>query len=282
MKSNKSTKNIKKSYKNELSLNKIFINKSSSNHSILQSLSNRNMYHNNNYSEVNTNNESNMIGNANLNTLNSNYNKKHNYSNDQKIIKSNYLYKLYNNNKARLFKQNKKFSNTNSNFHSSKSNQIIFNSSINNKNYINNKMNQFSFRDLIYSPQKNIPIRTFNNINLINKEKEKNLNLNINNSNYNNSDISLKNILNNLNEKSVFDKSKNSINKDKRLYSYMYNNKELFLGNQFSQKISNLFDSPIHLKSIIFHYSRNGKLLINLNNNIFLFLIFLSCSFYLC
>ena len=261
MKSNKSSKNIKKSYKNELSLNKIFINKSSSNHSILQSLSNRNMFHNNNYSEINTNNESNMIGNANLNTLNSNYNKKHNYSNDQKIIKSNYLYKLYNNNKARLFKQNKKFSNTNSNFHSSKSNQIIFNSSINNKNYINNKMNQFSFRDLIYSPQKNIPIRTFNNINLINKEKEKNLNLNINNSNYNNSDISLKNILNNLNEKSVFDKSKNSINKDKRLYSYMYNNKELFLGNQFSQKISNLFDSSIHLKKHNFPLFKKWKII---------------------
>jgi len=259
MKSNKSTKNIKKSYKNDLSLNKILINKSTSNHSILQSLSNRNMFHNNNYSEVNTNNESNMIGNTNLNTLNSNYNKKHNYTNDQKSIKSNYLYKLYNS-KARLIKQNKKFSNTNCNFHSSKSNKNIFNSPIINKNYINNKMNQFSFRDLIYSPQKNNPIRTFNNINSITKEKEKNLNLNVNNSNYNNSDISLKNILNNLNDKSIFDKSKNSINKDKRLYSYMNNNKELFLGNQFSQKISNLFESPIQLKKHNFPLLKKWKI----------------------
>jgi len=260
MKSNKSSKNIKKSYKNELSLNKILINKSTSNHSILQSLSNRNIYHNNNYSGFNSNNESNMLSNTNMNTLNSNYNKKHNYTNDQKSINSNYLYKLYNSNKARLIKQNKKLSNTNYNFHNSKSNKIIFNSSISNKNYINNKMNQFNFRDLIYSPQKNNPIRTFNNLYTITKEKEKNINLNTNNSNYNNSDLSLKNFLNNLNEKSVFDKSKNSINKDKRLYSYMNNNKELFLGNQFSLKISSLFESPIHLKKHNFPLFKKGKI----------------------
>ena len=263
MKSNKSTKSFKRSYKNELSLNKAVINKSTSNYSILQSLSNRNMYHNNNYSEVNTNHESNVINNTNyLNTFNSNYNKKHNYTNDQKTIKSNYLYKLYNNNKARLIKPNKKFSNTNSNFHNSKSNKIIFNSPITNKNYINNKINQFSFRDLIYSPQKTNPIQTFNNIYSITreKEKEKNINLNINNSNYNNSDISLKNLLNNLNDKSVLHKSKNSLNKDKRLYSYMNNNKELYLGNQFSQKITNLFESPIQLKKHNFPLFKKWKI----------------------
>ena len=121
-------------------------------------------------------------------------------------------------------------------------------------------MNQFNFRDLIYSPQKNNPIRTFNNLYTITKEKEKNINLNTNNSNYNNSDLSLKNFLNNLNEKSVFDKSKNSINKDKRLYSYMNNNKELFLGNQFSLKISSLFESPIHLKKHNFPLFKKGKI----------------------
>ena len=63
-----------------------------------------------------------------------------------------------------------------------------------------------------------------------------------------------------MNEKSVFDKSKNSINKDKRLYSYMYNNKELFLGNQFSQKISNLFDSSIHLKKHNFPLFKKWKI----------------------
>ena len=97
------------------------------------------------------------------------------------------------------------------------------------------------------------------NIYSITKEKEKekniNLNININNSNYNNSDISLKNLLNNMN-----DKSKNSKNKDKRLYSYMNNNKELFLGNRFSQKIINLFESPIHLKKQNFPLFKKWKI----------------------
>ena len=263
MKSNKSTKNIKKPYKNELSLNKILINKSNSNQSILQSLSNRNIYHNNNYSEVNTNNESNMISNTNINTLNSNYNKKYNFSNIKKSINSNYLYKLYNSNKLKLIRQSKKFSNTNYNFHNSKSNKNIYNSPITHKNYINNKLNHFSFRDLIYSPQKNNPILTFNNLNSITKEKEKekekNIILNTNNSNYNNSDISLKNFLKNLSEKSFLDKSKSSVKKDKRFYGYMHNNKEIFLGNQFSHRISNFFESPIRLKKYNFPLFKNWK-----------------------
>ena len=137
---------------------------------------------------------------------------------------------------------------TSFNSHNSKSNKTIFNSPLTFKNYIDNKIKQYNYRDLLYSHKNKYSMNTLYNINLEKKIK------NINNSNYNSSsDNSINKKITKINKnkkelkKKLFNKRKNNISKDKSIYGYL-DNKEFYLGNEFSKKLRIIFKSPIHLQ----------------------------------
>ena len=248
LRTHKTNKHLLKFNKKELNLNNCLFNKSLSNKTILQSLSDIKIK--NNYSTINTNIETYMGSNTFNNILNKAKNLKKN-NNANSINEKNREILSQNSKEHKINKKllkNKIFTKNNSSFHKSKSNKNNSKFPLSFKKFIHKKIQPYTYRDYLLS-QKIIPINSDTSSNLLKDSSIKN------NYKNNTSEIHINDKTFSLNyseiEKNFLD-SKNRINKDNSQFGYLDDNKDFYLCDGFSKKFKQIFNLNIKKKKYNF------------------------------
>ena len=241
---NKTNKNLKKIYKNELNLSSFYATKNFCDVSIQKPSTDRKKL--NNFSTINSNNETNVGNNTfnNLININNNNSNKNNLVNitSYKEIDSISQKNNLNFNEIKSHKKNKTTFKFYKRANNSKSYKNIFPAPINFKNYCNNKLNHFTQRDFLHQKKSNPTKALILNASI--NEKSSILNYNNNSEIYiSDKGFNLKEI-----EKSYID-SKKDINLDNSLYGYVDCNKDFYLCSNFSKKFKTIFENNSNTKN---------------------------------
>ena len=261
----KINKNIKKYKKEELNLSSFYINKSTSDISILKPITDRKILNN----TLNTNNESITINNSMNNILNKTH------SIFKKIPINNKTFEIIRENptslpeknssyyKNKLIKQNKKL--FYKKFHYSKSIKAFCKKPLSFINFYDNKIKSNTYRDFNLPLEKNSSFNILNNTSKNFFRTSKKLQNKFNNLSQIHINDKELNIINKEIEKNFLD-SKNKINKNNTIYGYLDDNKDFYLCNNFSKKYDKIFKSKNQINNHNFPLTM-GIMKKNLQNN---------------